>query len=1569
MECVKGERRLRQVGKKKMMEYVSDSGTKRRHMKFKTKAFALMLSAATIFTSIFPAGQVMAGTEDAVEKQKKTEITAEGSIGSEVHVKLSAGGSVHLISDGTDKKVTSTDQGENVISDHGQAAVNTPIGREGYNLSFRQEKNESLEVTFQALDGYHISTYRVIKDGGAPKEKKLSDHPKQVKEKIELGKKTLVLEVSFERDAATAEKQLKTQNKEQANPKEDKSVEDTPVQPKTFYNAKTNWTGQGSVVFEGNTTEKNFKEGDIVELFFSTAVGHTVKEIQVIGADGQKIASFNSSVYPLTFTMPKQDVTISGTFVDVTEAYFNQRSAGLESQYPNLGLSGFAELGVKQAISSGRIRRARSLMAVPSSINAWSEGRIHYEAYHYGGGNWYAGHFGSMIDRHFKVAVDGHDDVRAYCLEPMIQGVDNSKTNPYRFNASNARISEVTDPTYIRVAYYGFDEAANVIGTHDAGAQALLAHVALAKVAHDNVVGFSNNIWNTSTSGTLARLAQQLIDRCATKGLPSEKEVHAYVVNPNGGKQALGFAVASDNKGKVSLHKSAELSELCSGNSHYNLAGAVYGIYADPELNNQVGTLTTNENGDTGSIEVTYGTYYAKELTAPKGFYKNDEVYQVNVNGGNQNARFEASDIPMNDPISVLLSKRDKETGKNSPLGGASLEGAEYTVKYYDTDMATDPATIGINSVRTWVFKTDSRGFISLDVATKHYVGGDPLYRDQFNNVVFPLGTLTIQETKAPVGYQMDDHIYVAQTTEENGTIRTNNLPISDAINSAEQAKRGDLAITKTIAGTGREMPRVRFEIKSKTTGETHVVMTDENGYYSTSSDFIPHSFKTNQGENSHAGVWFGADTKVDDSKGALPFDTYIVTELPSKDNYGYDLVQTEVTVSENAVTVSTGNLKNYHVDLQTQASYTKDGSKTVNPKDTKAQVTDVLAYTNLTPGREYTVKGIAMDQATQKPLLIGGKEVTAEAKFTPQGNTEKVSGTATITFTFDATKIKEGTTIVIYQTLYWNDMEFQSHRNMNSLEQTVYIPSIHTTATNAATGKKTGSATAKSQIKDVVNYRGLTIGKEYTIKGKLMDKATGLVVTDAKGREVTAEKTFKVEAVNGSVELIYELDASLLGGKTTVVFENLYYNGNLYVAHNDLNDVDQTIPFGKIKTTAMGKDTGNKLSPIGKKVTIVDSVSYKNLIPGETYTMKGKLMDKATGKELLVNGKPLTAEKTFVAKESNGSVEITFTLDSSLLSGKTTVVFENIQQDGIDLAIHADIEDKDQTVFFPEVHTKAMDANTGDQVAALGKTAISDTFYYANLIPGREYTVKGTAVDKETGKAILYQGKKVTAKATFTAANASGELHMDFDLDTSKYSGKTIVIVDDLYDAKGILLVAHDDRNNADQSIYVPQIHTTALDAASHSHKALVGKRTTIVDTITYTNLVVGKEYTVKGKLMDQATQKPLLIDGKEVTAEKTFVAKEANGSVDIAFTLDSSLLEGKSTVVFEQWFHERKLVAAHEDIHDVGQTVTFYAKPKAPKTSDNSNLILWGSLMALAAASAIVIVRRRRRDTKENQ
>lgn len=1538
-------------------------------MKFKTKAFALMLSAATIFTSIFPAGQVMAGTEDAVEKQKKTEITAEGSIGSEVHVKLSAGGSVRLFSESTDKKVTSTDQGENTVSDHGQTAVSTPISKEGYNLSFREAVNGPLDVTFQALDGYHISTYRVTKDGGATEEKKFSDHPKQVKEKIELGKKVFVLEVSFEKDASTVEKQQEIQNKVSGNSENNKPVEDTSVQPKTFYKAKTNWTGQGSVVFKDSTTEKTFKAGDTVELFFSTAMGHTVKEIQVTGADGQKIASFGPADYPLTFTMPTQDVTVSGIFTDVTDAYFSQRSASLESQYPNLGMTGFAELGVKQASPFARIRRARSLMAVPSSINAWSEGQIHYEAYHYGGGNWYAGHFGSMIDRHFKVAVDGHDDVRAYCLEPMIQGVDNSKSNPYRFNASNARISEVTDPTYIRVAYYGFDEAANVIGTHDAGAQALLAHVALAKVAHDNVAGFSNNIWNTSTSGTLARLAQQLIDRCATKGLPSGKEVRAYIVNPNGGKQALGFAVASDNKGKVSLHKSAELSELCSGNSHYNLAGAVYGIYADPELNNQVGTLTTNENGDTGSIEVTYGTYYAKELTAPKGFYKNDEVYQVNVNGGNQNARFEASDIPMNDPISVLLSKRDKETGKDSPLGGASLEGAEYTVKYYDTDMATDPAAIGINPVRTWVFKTDSRGFISLDVAAKHYVGGDPLYRDQFNNVIFPLGTLTIQEIKAPVGYQIDDHIYVAQTTEENGTIRTNNLPISDAINSAEQAKRGDLAITKTVAGTGREMPRVRFEIKSKTTGEAHVVMTDENGYYSTSSNFVPHSFKTNQGENSHAGVWFGKDTKADDSKGALPFDTYIVTELPSKDNYGYDLVQTEITVSENAVTVSTGNLKNYHVDLQTQASYTKDGSKTVNPKDTKAQVTDVISYTNLTPGREYTVKGVAMDQATQKPLLIDGKKVTAEAKFIPRGNTEKVSGTATVTFTFDATKVKVGTTIVIYQTLYWNDMEFQSHRDMNSLEQTVYVPQIHTTATNAATGKKIGSATAKSQIKDVVNYTGLTIGKEYTIKGKLMNKDTGLVVKDAKGKEVTAEKTFTAEAVNGSIEMIYDLDASLLGGKTTVVFEDLYYNGNLYVAHNDLNDVDQTIPFSKIKTTAMGKATGNKLIPVGKKVTIVDSVSYKNLIPGETYTMKGKLMDKATGKELLVNGKPLTAEKTFVAKESNGSVEITFTLDSSLLSGKTTVVFENVQQDGIDLAIHADIEDKDQTVFFPEVHTKAMDANTGDQVAALGKTAISDTFYYANLIPGREYTVKGTAVDKETGKAILYQGKKVTAKATFTAANASGELHMDFDLDTSKYSGKTIVIVDDLYDAKGILLVAHDDRNNADQSIYVPQIHTTALDAASHSHKALVGKRTTIVDTITYTNLVVGKEYTVKGKLMDQATQKPLLIDGKEVTAEKTFVAKEANGSVDIAFTLDSSLLEGKSTVVFEQWFHERKLVAAHEDIHDVGQTVTFYAKPKAPKTSDNSNLILWGSLMALAAASAIVIVRRRRRDTKENQ
>ncbi|MGN0713924.1 MAG: VaFE repeat-containing surface-anchored protein, partial [Anaerovoracaceae bacterium] len=225
-------------------------------------------------------------------------------------------------------------------------------------------------------------------------------------------------------------------------------------------------------------------------------------------------------------------------------------------------------------------------------------------------------------------------------------------------------------------------------------------------------------------------------------------------------------------------------------------------------------------------------------------------------------------------------------------------------------------------------------------------------------------------------------------------------------------------------------------------------------------------------------------------------------------------------------------------------------------------------------------------------------------------------------------------------------------------------------------------SADKQVTIVDTVTYENLTPGKTYTLKGTLMDKETGkaLVIDGAK---VTATKTFTPKAENGTVKMTFTFDASDLTGLDIVVFEKLYLGSTLVAEHADINDEGQTVHVGNepsIRTTATGEDGGKTIAPT-EKATIVDTVTYKNLTPGKTYTLKGTLMNKETGEALVIDGEKVTATKTFTPKEKNGTVKLTFSFDASALKGKELVVFEKLYLGGELVAKHTNINDENQTV------------------------------------------------------------------------------------------------------------------------------------------------------------------------------------------------------------------------------------------------------------------------------------------------
>ena len=536
-------------------------------------------------------------------------------------------------------------------------------------------------------------------------------------------------------------------------------------------------------------------------------------------------------------------------------------------------------------------------------------------------------------------------------------------------------------------------------------------------------------------------------------------ECGGYIYSGEG--QDIGQFWAKLNVGNATLQKSSSNPSITNDNGNYSIAGATYGVFSDKDCTKQLATLTTDNNGNTNVVEVKAGKVYIKELSSPLGYQIDTTVYSLNVEAG-KTATLKVSDTPKVTDTLIELFKIDMETQKDTPQGNASLEGAEFTWKFYAGFYNKD--NLPAEATRSWVTKTiaekDSDGTTHYvtKLADAYKVSGDSFYM-QNEKAVLPLGTLTVEETKAPNGYLLDGAymqangseekikgLYLTQIREDGDlailtgsnqfsvsdkvirggvkiqkrdletedtkpqgsatlkdtafdiislndnevlvegklykknevvkTIRTdiegiastsaNLLPhgnyrmveseapdgyltdgaepidfaitengkIVDLTDKAHsiynQIKRGDIEGVKISAGTHKRLADVPFRITSKTTGESHVVVTDDNGQFSTSADWASHKHNTNAGKTSEDGVWFGT-SEPDDSKGALPYDTYIIEELRSDSNKGFKLIPPfEIVVSRNNFVIDLGTLTNEYekeISIHTTAT-SKDGEK-----------------------------------------------------------------------------------------------------------------------------------------------------------------------------------------------------------------------------------------------------------------------------------------------------------------------------------------------------------------------------------------------------------------------------------------------------------------------------------------------------------------------------------------------------------------------------------------------------------------------------------------------------------------
>lgn len=736
-----------------------------------------------------------------------------------------------------------------------------------------------------------------------------------------------------------------------------------------------------------------------------------------------------------------------------------------------------------------------------------------------------------------------------------------------------------------------------------------------------------------------------------------------YIIN-SGYQNIIGGTLEN---GELTLTKASANPEMTQNNTCYSLEGAEFGVYKG---STKVATLTTKADGSSNTVELEAGTYTVKELTAPKGYaYEADQTVTVKA-GRTTTVTFK--DQPKDDPIAILLEKGDSETLKASPQGAAKLEGAVYEVKYYKHTSS------GKTLDRTWRFKTNSNGIAHLtkdDLDTSF--DNDDFYYSSTGDPCLPLGTVTIQEIEAPEGYLLNDTIYTTEITDDGGKIESvytyNEPKIGSNAEVAEQVKRGDIEFVKVGDGTLERLAGVPFKITSLTTGESHIVVSDKNGYVSTASSWNKHTYNTNKGETSEDGIWFG-EVDADDSKGALIYDDYELEELSCDANKGYDLVKIKFSVYKDSVTVPMGTLTDDKIEIGTTAKDDKTNSHLGKVEKT-VYITDTVKYSGLKKGNTYKLVGTLMNKETGKAIEVDGKAVTAEKTFKAKAS----SGEVEVEFKVPG-EVIQGTTTVVFEDLYLDEIHLATHADIDDEDQTVYYPEIKTTAKDSETNTGVSNADSKVAIIDTVTYKALMPGKEYTVAGTLMNKSTGKAIK-IDGKTVTSEATFTAESSDGTVDVTFEFNAKSLAGKTTVVFESLQYKSKEIAVHADISDEGQTVYFPEIGTTAKDADTKTNSAKPDEKVTIIDTVTYKGLKPGLEYTVSGVLMDKSTGKELVINGETVTATKTFVPSKAEGSVDVEFTFNASELDGKDLVVFEKMLYGEVQIADHQNINDEGQTV------------------------------------------------------------------------------------------------------------------------------------------------------------------------------------------------------------------------------------------------------------------------------------------------
>lgn len=661
--------------------------------------------------------------------------------------------------------------------------------------------------------------------------------------------------------------------------------------------------------------------------------------------------------------------------------------------------------------------------------------------------------------------------------------------------------------------------------------------------------------------------------------------------------------------------------------------------------------------------------------------------------------------------------------------------------------------------------------------------------------------------------------------------------------------------------------------------------------------------------------------------------------------------------------------------------------------------VIDKVAYTNLKVGQEFTLTGELMDQKTGKPTGI-----KASKKFTP------TSPNGSVELSFKVPADFSGITLTAFETLSVGNVIVAEHKDIEDAKQTVFVADMDTNAVDALDGDKfmlQGGGT----VVDTIAFKNLNTKAEHIASGELFERVLKDDGTyEAVPTGIKSEAKFTPETQDGATTLSFKVPAEF-AGKDLTAFDQIVEakKPNVVVAeHKDINSDAQTVEIADVGTQARDQADGDQY--IAQRGGIIeDTVKYTNLIPGQKYKIVGELQEKVestpdaeqdtteetpdtvsevtppTGNEVdsedieLPNGELVTetaakgtgifGEVEFIAEEKDGEAVVTFELPEGY-AGKTLVAFESVliadEEGNYDpenpVAVHDDINDVEQTVIVADLGTKATDKLDNDHYLVQTGGVVVDVVEYTNLAPG-EYTLDGELMDRESGEST---GIKASKTFTVDPENTSGSVEIQFEVPEG-WAGKSLTAFESVTKSgEEEPFAEHKDIEDDEQTVHLADVGTSAADQED-GDKTLNPEGGVIVDSVKYTNLVPGTEYTVTGELMDKATGK-----GTGITGKTVFTPETENGTVEVLFTVDANH-EGKTLVAFEEIHAGALLVAAHQDIDDVEQTVGVGVTPPVKIDSgegagftSGKNLVVIGSGAALLAAAAGATFMLRRRNAR---